>query len=301
VLLGAGLFFMQIMQIPNSSNSILNTMRFRTSGDYGGGISKIHVIITQFKNFYSFGLFLMGLLAVCIFALIAKNKSFLKKYNPLLNIMTIIYIPPVFQVLVLQNHSAIHEFSMLKFALPVMFLTVILTVIMLELEKMSDANIIFHIENYNDLRNVKVPLFYPFIILFSVLFISTLNVNKIYFFQLRLSVGGQVSYEREYLIRQHYDFHDVYFSFTESIEANPPMSLAISKKLIYKIDSFPEIFEKFPNLKPEARLLLMVRKGTIENEQDILNTGRLLFSSQNFNVYELNRGIPVRYTQVHAQ
>jgi GTPase SAR1 family protein len=119
-------------------------------------------------------------------------------------------------------------------------------------------------------------------------------MNK-YYYQSR--IGVLVSYERENLIRSNYSFSDVYFSFTESIAANPPYYLAVSKKLIYKIDSIPEIFEKFPNLKPDARILLMVNKGdfdksrqTIENEQNAIKTARILFSSEHYDVYEIDRG-----------
>ena len=118
-------------------------------------------------------------------------------------------------------------------------------------------------------------------------------MNKNYYLS---RIGVPVSYERENLIRSNYSYSDVYFSFTESIEANPPQYLAVSKKLVYKIDFIPEIFKKFPNLRPEARILLMMNKNDfdkskqiIENEQNAFKIAQILFSSKNYDVYELDR------------
>jgi hypothetical protein len=294
VLLGLGLFFIQIIQIPNYSNIILNKMKYRISGNVDWGKSKINGIIRNFLASYSFGWILIMLLVICIVVRI-KHKSFLEKYSSLLNIMMIIYIPPVFQVLVLQNHSAIHEFSTLKFALPVILTILVFFVFIFDLKKMSNTSFVVQIENEGDLQNIKFPVF-PLIIIVisisSILFSGILNKNKSYFWR----IGTPVSYERENLIRSNYDFSDVYFSFTESINANPPQYLVISKKLIYKIDTIPEIFKRFPNLKPEARILLVLNKDDsdksrqiIENERDALKKAHLLFSSENYAVYQLDK------------
>jgi hypothetical protein len=292
VLLGLGAFFIQIIQVPNYSNIILNKMKYRISGNVDWEKSKIIGIIRNFLASYSFGWILIMLLVICIVVRI-KHKSFLEKYSSLLNIMMIIYIPPVFQILVLQNHSVVHEFSMLKFALPIMLVIVILTVFMLDLKKISDASIIIHIENDDDMRKLKIPFLYLIIIVSSVFFSCVLNADKNYYLS---RIGTKESYERENLIRSNYDFSDVYFSFTESIMANPPQYLAISQKLIYKVDSIHKILEKFPNLKPEARILLILNKDDsgkswqiIWNERNALKKAHLLFSSENYAVYQLDK------------
>jgi hypothetical protein len=291
VFFGIGLFYIQIIHIPDYNDIILYKMTSRMSGKVDGIENNIGGIINNFTANYPMGWLLVSLLVISLFVVIKKYKSFPKKYRSLTVIMTIIYVPPVLQVLVFQNHSAIHEFSMLKFALPMIFSIVILTVCILELIRLPDANIVIQIEN--DLRNIKVRLLYLIIIVFSVLYSGMLNMN-IYYFQSRINVP--VSYERENLVRSNHSFSDVYFSFTESIAANPPQYLAVSKKLIYKIDSVPEIFEKFTNLNPDARILLMVNKEdfdksqqTIENEQDALKIAKILFSSKNYDVYEIDR------------
>jgi len=290
VFMGIGLFFAQIRTIPNYGNILLNKMNARTFGYYEG--SKLLGIIISFIYQYSFGLLLIALLIAYAFIKNIRDKSFLKKYKALLSIMAIIYLPPVLQVLVFQQHSAIHEFSLLKFGLPLILAMIIFTVFALDLKKMSDASIVIQIKNGENLQSGKIPLLYSIIIAASILFCGVLNMNKGYF-NSRFG-GAPISYERENLIRLNYSYNDVYFSFTESIEANPPHSLSISKKLIYKVDSVSKIFQRFPNLNPDARILLIVNKDVsskseqiIENEQFVRKTSPLLFSSQNYEVYAI--------------
>jgi len=298
VLLGIGLFFIQIMQVPNYYSIVLNKMKARiySGADWNSG-NKLQAITKTFINNYSFfGILLVILLVACISS---KSKSFFERYKELFSILAIIYLPPGFQVFVLQQHSAVHEFSLLKFALPVIFTILVLFIFLFDLKKMSGASFLVQMvqtENEENLQKIKVPVPYLIIItisISSILFTGMLNKNKSYYIW---RIGGSVSYERENLIRSNYSFSDVYFSFTESIDANPPQYLAVSKKIIYKIDSVPEIFERFPNLKPDARILLMVNKGDldksqqiIENEQDALKIAEILFSSKNYDVYEINR------------
>jgi len=293
VLLGLGLFYVQIMRVPNYNSVILSKMinRIYAGNDWHG--NKLLAIRNNFIDNYSFWGLLLVILLVYIFIKTIISKSSFGKNKELFSISAIIYLPPALQVLVLQQHSAVHEFSMLKFALPVIFAIVMLNVYIFRIKKMTNATIVIQIENDSELRNIKVQLLYLIIIVSSILFSGILNINK-YNYPSRISIP--VSYERENLIRSNYSFSDVYFSFTESIDANPPQYLAISKKLIYKIDSVPEIYEKFPNLKPDARILLMVKKGdldksqqTIENEQNIIKTAHVLFSSENYDVYEIDR------------
>jgi len=296
VLLGIGLFSVQIIRVPSYSSIILSKMINRTykGGDWHGGNKLLGIKNNFIDNYSIFGL-LLFFLPVCIFVKSIISKSFFGKYKKLFGISVIIYLPPVLQVLVLQQHSAVHEFSMLKFALPMLLTVVILTIYILELIRIPNATIVIQIENDKDLRNIKVPLLYLIIIVSSILFSGMLNINQ-YYYSLRLDVP--VSYERENLIRSNYSFSDVYFSFTESVDANPPQYLAVSKKLVYKIDSVSEIFERFQHLKPDARILLMVNKEdldksqqTVENEQNIIKTAHILFSSKNFDVYEIDRNL----------
>jgi hypothetical protein len=297
VISGLGLFAAQIRVVPNHKEIILNKMRYRMLDSSAWTGNKIVGIIRNFAANYSFiGLVTLGLLFVLtLFFIIRKNgytKMFLEKYQSLIRIFLIVYIPPVFQVLVLQQHSAIHEFSVLKFGFPFVFAIPILVIMVMELRKCFSTIVIIPIENNVHTTNVSIPVFN--VVIITILFVLAgcfMNQNK-YYFDLRMDEA--VSYEREYLIRNNYEFNDVYFSFTESIEANPPQYLAISKKLIYKINTVSEISQKFPSLDKEGpRFLLIVNKNNrnkseavLENENSITAASKLVFSSENFNVFQ---------------
>ena len=101
-----------------------------------------------------------------------------------------------------------------------------------------------------------------------------------------------VNYELARAIRQHSRFEDVYFSHTYSIAGNPPMLLSISKKPVYKIEDIGGISQRFPRLKREARILLVVQKddsqkspGELLAEKAALKEASECFSSDNFAVY----------------
>jgi hypothetical protein len=294
VLLGIGLFILQIMTIYDFENIILNKMRYRildTSAIQG---NKLLAIAKGFISAYSIGsCFIAALVILSLYFFIKnrKNKMFLDEYKPLFDIMLLIYVPPVLQILVLQQHSAVHEFSLLKFALPIICSLVLLPVMLLDLKGLKRAKLAVLFENGNESRKIFISALFPCIVLFSIPIVGMANTNRYY---LRSRMGISESYERENLIRSNYNYNDVYFSFTESIEANPPQYLAISKKLIHKINSMSDIDTLFSCLSISTRILLIVNNNNaykspeiIEKEQNALQEARLIFYSENYSVYEI--------------
>jgi hypothetical protein len=175
---------------------------------------------------------------------------------------------------------------MLKFAFPVILGILTLLVLVLELKKLPNAEFVIHVKNDCDLKKITIPVLYSCVIVTSILVYIMFNMNRYY---LSSRMGEPESFERENLIRANYNFNDVYISFTESINANPPQNLAISKKFIYKIDDISEIYQKFPKLRSDARILLVVdtKKPShiLEKEQNAIRDADLLFSSDRYNVY----------------
>jgi hypothetical protein len=264
--------------------------RMFSGSDYNG--IKIIGVGKNFISGYSLMTPVLVCMAVlCAYILIKNRKDILTKYKALFRVILVVFIPPVLQVLVLQQHSAVHGFSMLKFALPVTLSVLVIAVLSLELKKMSDANFVLLVENSGKEQKITVPVFYSCIIAVSILLSAFLGANK-YFITSR--IGAPVSYERENLIRANYNFNDVYVSFTESVGADPPQFLAISNKLIYQIEDISDIYRKFPNLNPNARILLIINRDdsqksarVLENERNAAGNGKALFSSEYYGVYRL--------------
>jgi hypothetical protein len=294
VLSGISLFVLQITTVPDWGNIITNKMKYRmfSSEDWHGGNKIVGIVKSFIANYSLDTLLIAALIILFVYTFVKQRKyeTFFSKYKALFSVMLIIYVPPVLQILVFQQHSAIHEFSMLKFALPVTLGSLILSVLILELKMMSsNAVFVINIENGDDLRKLTIPVLPSCVIIISVLMCGLISMNG-YYFSSRM--GEPVSFERENLIRANYNFNDVYFSFTESIDANPPQYLAVSKKLIYKIDDASEIYQNFPNLKTGARILLIINTQDtkkppriLENERNAIQGADILFSSEHYTVY----------------
>jgi hypothetical protein len=309
VLSGLTLFVLQISTIPNFKEVIMDKLKYRifpVSHDYWAGGNLIDAVLKWLSGNYSFGFVLLVCVIVFSFYVVVKNRGnapFFGKYKALFGMTAVVYIPPVLHALVLRQHSAVHEFFVLKFALPVILGPVVLGCLIfallgLELKTMSGANFVIHVERGNDVRKLGVPVLY-FCVMISVLIMSTLGADTSYFWE-HTELLSPVSYDRENLIRDNYSFNDVYFSFTESIDFDPlkanPRFLARSNKLIYKIGSVSDINQKFPNLNPNARILLMVNKNDsdkpawiLENERNAIQDAGLLFSDGQYDVYEIPR------------
>jgi hypothetical protein len=293
---GLFLFWTQISTVPHYQEIILGRMQHRMfdGPDFTG--NKLVSIMCFFIRDYSFiGVVVLVLLFVLFLFLLKKNNKLLfVKYRSLIRIFLIICIPPVLQVIALKQHSVVHEFSMLKFGLPVVFAVLISTLLVMELTKCLHSNIVINIENNGHIKNAGIPLFYIVSIVTLIVLVASLNQNTYYF---KLRIDEEISsYDREYLIKNNYNFNDVYFSFTESVEANPPYYLAISKKAIYKINASSEISERFPNLDGKARVLLLVNKNNgnksellLETENRLISHSPLVFFSENFSVYQISQ------------
>jgi putative effector of murein hydrolase LrgA (UPF0299 family) len=280
VLVGIGLYAAQLLIIQNSYDRIKGIIKFRTFSAYGNEGNITRIVRNFVTNFSGVGI--LAVVIVFIFTiLIIKSRWILKNHAPFIKLCVIIFIPPCMQIFVLQNHSGIHEFSMLKFSLPVVLSFPIFVFVVLEYTRKLDMNIVLKTENKNAHGRASIPVFYGLIIVFSVVVMSLMSQNKYY---LEYRIDRPISYELPKLIRENYRFDDVYFSFTESIAGNPPMDLSISNKCVYKIEGLEEIKTKFQNLNSSARLLLVVNK----NDGSGIDGNMIKYSeSKNYCVYEI--------------
>jgi hypothetical protein len=270
VLSGLSLFFMQISTVPDFLSKTKNVIEYRTYSEYSEHWNATIICRRFLRNYGLTGV----LVVICFFVLVIKfvlSKSKINKnYLPFIKILLLIWIPPILHILIFQQHSAQHEISMVKFALPfILALSVILW--------------------YAFKRYKNTAFFYPLLV---VSFIGTLILIDLSYFNNyyeKLQVGN---YELEYLIRDNSKYEDVYFSLTDSIVDNPPVKLSISKKKIHKIGDVADIVRLFPNLDDKARILFVIRKDNsgksekiVERENNIIANSSLSFGNDNYNIY----------------
>lgn len=222
------------------------------------------MIGTNFEQAFSLGNGTIGYLVVLIVAscvggvvLAIKRKNisgFIR--NPGVSIVSANVIAIVLQIFLFKQHSAIHEFSMIKVGWFVALLPLILAL---------QCSPVFGMIRNNELNkneNSKMLLLFSgcyLLIFFAVGLPISMN-------NYRMVRKGESNYKFERVILENTNYEDVVFSYSEEILANPPQSLAISKKRVYKIDEVNDIVNTMPQLE-NANALLFVRKDTVFDKE----------------------------------
>jgi hypothetical protein len=300
VLLGITLFVFQLSTIPNVVLRMYALLKFRTfDGWHPEGVHNLILICQMFFRNYMLSYKFIIAFVILFIGFIIKNKkpnrNIFDSFKPLIKIGVIINIAPCLQVLFLQNHSAIHEFSILKFGLPIVFTSFIaITCIFISLNS-QNSNLIVDYEKNNRGLMLKLPVWHLTVILSFIMIVAFTNIraelNSYYSFH----IGEVENFEKEHLIGDNYDYNDIYFSFTESISADPAdyINIAVSRKLIYTVNQTTDIQDLFPNLNKNARILFVINKNNVnktesilKTENDIIGNSPPLFESQNYGIYE---------------
>ncbi|GHT53325.1 hypothetical protein FACS189446_0440 [Bacteroidia bacterium] len=277
VLIGLSLFIIQILSVLNWWTILRGRYEERTHSEYSTEHENPAIVFHHFvSNYSSVGLLLCVILFIaCLFLFVKSIKNKQPVNLRLFKILLLIFIPPILHVIVFTNHSAVHELSMEKFALP-FILIIFLSV--------------WYI--FKRIPYTKFPIFYPLVIICFAGLLGYINLSRYAggFYNLSINENYR-SYEMEHLIKDHIRYDDVYFSFTDSIVANPPMSLSISDKAVHKIEHSSDIAKLFPNLDKNARILLVVRKNNTNKSPEIIAREKIhinslpLFESKNYAVY----------------
>jgi len=269
-----GFFALQITQINNWQHVLESKFMERTG--QSDVISENYILKIAYRVYQSYqaiGLLLFLAAFVAIIYLIVRKKRF----DDILKFSSILILPVIIQILVFMNHSAIHEFSMLKLGLPFLF-GIILIAYSITLYKM---------------KSMKFFTSLSVIIITGYLFYIQWNIPAFYYSRLN---EDKVLYMTGYepIIEDLNQYENVFFSFTDSIPQNPPLSIAQTKKMVYKIDKTDDIIAKFPNMDSNANILLLVNKNAEKNaqisqeEQLVTENAELVKETDRFAVYKVN-------------
>ena len=169
-----------------------------------------------------------------------------------------VYVSATFQILLLKNHSAVHEFSMMKEGFCVA-MTAPLAAIILPRAFRSEGGVKF-------LGRQIDPLFTTWLLCFFLLVLITgIPTSTSRYI---VSRDGEQDYSLATFIRGNTDRDDVCFSFTREIPYEPPQELTVSHKRIWQIVTAEEIDEMFPELPETAHKLLLIEKEPEEKIPD---------------------------------
>jgi hypothetical protein len=272
-ILAVGTFYLQLSQTNDWLSDVMLKARVRTSSE-GIGKSSIKMILDNIGNAFAYDselivfLAVLAAFAVLLYAKLIASKEKRKKYlsnNPGLAIFVIYSIATAMQLLVLRNHSGVHEFSMIKIAWIVAMLPLFIATCLRYLSREDIAN--------KEVKLFKKVRLSSFGVSFFVLATLTVFATGIPFSTKNFYKGrwnaNKTEYSIAHVLAQETRYEDVVFSFTLSIPDNPPQELSISKKVVYKISSIKEMDSLFPNLPDEAKKLLLVEKNPDESENEL--------------------------------
>ena len=239
VLLAVGFFAYQLFSISNWEEILKNKFMFRAGFSDSEFNSPSFVLIHLCANFiFAFGLTnlkMLPLVLLVVFALINSTKIIRSEYkcaiaikNTLLGnngaIILIGIASPLLQIAFLKNHSAIHEFSMIKLGWCIAILPVISSAFICKLWKFES----------------KFNAFSSFFRLFSILFLCFVTITGVPFSSRDFYKSRKAEFHDHQLadvLRNNTSFENVCFSFSHEIPNYPPHELAISRKRVYKINS----------------------------------------------------------------
>lgn len=233
---------------------------------------------------------LIGLEALIIIlgcvALIKTKQTKNIVVNNNVSIMVVGMLSPLLHLLLLKNHFVAHGFGPVKFGWVYVMSIICMTYILM---------ILF----YKHINN-KIAKFSA-VLLIYVLCIAIWDGVSGNIFTLRTYVEDRtVDATNEFadVIYKIADDNDVFFSFTKSIEPNPPESLAISEKEVHQITDLSDINMLFPNLSPKADILVAIdklidtRTEEIEKkEMQVLEQGELIYEDDLYQIVKLRTGI----------
>lgn len=280
------MFAAQVMSVPNGWNSLILKGKFRTSSFYNGQNMYISILDKIKRTLFLEGgiVLAVSFVIVVIYILYSSIVVFKKKQqiaNSFLFLTAgLLMLPPLLQILILKNHSGIHEFSMVKLGVPCVFGLLFVALI---LDQIS--------------RKMLKRFLFPIVLFVFLTVGGTVSRESTFYSNSVWSSAGLTEEEEDltYAINKYLRGYDiVLFSNTEEIPANPPILLAKAGKRIYLIEKYSDIIEMFPNLNENARKIFVISKDHQEEILDSeflrwLDEEKLIFVSAYYEFYELEK------------
>ncbi len=255
-------FRWQVSGVENWRKLLYDRFVFRTTDDIAG-LEEVRGFfrstftadseeMMQWMIYYNLAILVLGI----VYLLFHRGPGRLFKSSQC-SILVTAFGAIVFHVLLLKQHSGVHEFSQIKVSwwiamMPVVSAILVLKILAPERRKTGAS------------RN---PTLSWLMLLFMLTFSATLYITQIpsvdrAYYQFR---NQQESYPIEEAIRDYTGYRDVCFSFTYEIPQTPPQKLAVAGKKVYHIDNLDEISDMFPDLwMDNGRLLMVMEKSTDE-------------------------------------
>ncbi|MBO5565267.1 MAG: hypothetical protein J5935_06610 [Lachnospiraceae bacterium] len=252
------LFLWQLSYTSRWKTLLLYKLHFRTreyddkSWIYGRLLENVTSGFTQEeRSFFIYYLLLLFGTLVAAFLYLLRKKDLKKIFtNNCAALLLATYIAIAFQLFLLKNHSAVHEFSMMKVSFVFITSIFVMGFVWSKVVKTGGAISVG--------SKAVSPFSFFFVIAYVIVFLITgVPSSTSHYWVTR---DNEQDYTLAHILREHTTYEDVCFSLTYEIPEMPPNDLTISHKRIYLINSISEIDGYFPHLRPEAKKLLVIEK-----------------------------------------
>lgn len=261
------LFALQL-SILNGWNYFIGRYFFRTRlGPDEAGISKFFEYLADGYGSLSIYLLWVSLLASLFFLIYLCIKKYKKepvhfKILKSLSFIAILLLPCFMQIYFLKQHTVVHDFSALKFSIPLSIVPFILLPIIVlhfifDIEKDLILNLQITYKNRDKI--IKIPLCILLTIIIVFTYIKSNHYKYINYFP------EPTAYEKEQFIADNTGYEDVVFSPDYEIKANPPQQLSYSMKRVYKFNAIKDVYELIKNIKDSYTVNFFLIKEQISN------------------------------------
>ncbi len=255
-------FFFRSGISPEGSQFLLN----------GLGNFKGHILLSYGEIGY-YALYFTIIIFVVVLLFILFEKIFNKDADPKIKrtgaLMVMLFVPCILQVLVFRNHSIMHNFSVLKFSVPLATIPFVLAPISLYLILKSEIK--FPNINSGSFKKFKIDfgLLIIFLVMFSMVSFYVVDEHPHY---KELFPGN--GYNFEVLgdsIQKNTVYSDVVFSPDFEILSVPPQQLSYSMKKVYKINSTADIAKLTNGLSGYHTVIIFIGRPSEEWQKELGN------------------------------
>ena len=262
-----------------------NIRKLRTSSDFQGADTDLFnlfkwIFLNHAQVFWG-SLIIISFLCIVIFYFYTFGKRFFKEDKDLIIIPLIAYLSCFLQIILLRNHSMMHNFSVLKFFYPLsisFFSTIPILINKLLIYKF----------------NIKSQI-YPIIFCIFIMFIG---FGKITVGSKILNQGAMAQFPEPKLIQQstlkaikdNFKYEDVLIGLNDFVVTrHPPQRLVAAGQNVYKFQSWEELKNKIVKqwegstriIPDEANKILILRQTSIYDDQECQDLNKRLVNLGN--------------------
>lgn len=249
VLTAIGIYVWQMSYTNNWLDKLLETFLHRTGAE--DNEASVEMFIENFCQAIVCGsrkrmlILVVGVAIIVVptIVLLIKRKALSAIItSKWVTVLFVLIFTPIIQIVAFSNHSAIHQYAMVK----VGFVVTGLLICMIYVATHINSKHFKTIYVVMVVASILLAMGYPG------------QTRKFYFEKYE-----ERNYDIAKDIYDELDYRDVCFSYTYFVNIEPPMDICVAEKCVYKIEDLGELQRAKANLPDEARIIVVIDKNNV--------------------------------------